>query len=102
MHARIEEEIFYAAAREADVDDDLIDEADVEHQTAKNLIAQIEKMKVGDPLFDAKVTVLGEYVKHHVEEEETQLFPECREAGMDLKELGARLAERKAQLMKVA
>ncbi len=56
-------------------------------------------MKAGDRLFDAKVAVLGEYVEHHVEEEEKEMFPESRDSSLDLKELGVRLAERKAELM---
>ncbi len=99
IHAQIEEEIFYPAAYEALDDDDLVDEAEVEHASAKHLIAQIQSSKAGEPLFDAMVKVLGEYVAHHVEEEESELFPECREAGMDLVALGERLAARKAELM---
>lgn len=99
-HAQIEEDIFYPAVREAIDDDDLMDEAEVEHASAKQLIAEIQSMQAGDPLFDAKVTVLGEYVKHHVAEEEGEMFPECRESNLDLKALGVQLAERKAQLMK--
>jgi hypothetical protein len=99
VHAKIEEEIFYPAARGAIEDDDLIDEAQVEHATAKQLIAEIEKMKVGDPLFDAKVKVLGEYINHHVEEEEKEMFPESRDADLDLKALGEQLAKRKDELM---
>lgn len=99
VHAQIEEEIFYHAAREAIDDDDLLDEAEVEHTSAKQLIAEIQAMKAGDPLFDAKVTVLGEYVNHHVEEEETEMFPESRDSDLDLKALGVQLAERKAELM---
>lgn len=101
VHAQIEEEIFYPAAYEAlDEDgDDLLDEAEVEHASCKALIAEIEAMTVGEPLFDAKVKVLGEYIKHHVEEEESELFPECRDAKMDLKALGEQLAMRKQELM---
>ena len=99
VHALIEEEVFYPAAREALNDDDLLDEAEVEHASAKQLIAEIQAMQVGDRLFDAKVTVLGEYIMHHVEEEETEMFLEARESGLDLKALGLQLAERKAQLM---
>lgn len=99
VHAQIEEEMFYPAAREAIDDDDLLDEAEVEHASAKQLIAEIQAMQVGDRLFDAKVTVLGEYIAHHVEEEETEMFPESRESDLDLKALGAQMAERKAQLM---
>jgi hemerythrin superfamily protein len=98
-HTTIEEEIFYPAAREADVESDLLDEAEVEHASAKDLIAQIESMSADDELYDAKVKVLGEYVEHHVQEEEGELFPQCREAGMDLAALGEELAARKSELM---
>lgn len=99
VHAQIEEEIFYPAARDATQDEDLLDEAEVEHASAKQLIAELQAMQVGDRLFDAKVTVLGEYIQHHVEEEETEMFPECRDSDMDLKAIGVQLAERKAELM---
>jgi hemerythrin superfamily protein len=99
VHATIEEEIFYPAAREAEVDDDLLDEAEVEHASAKDLIAQIEAMGPDAELYDAKVTVLGEYINHHVQEEEGEMFPKCRRAKMDLAGLATALAERKAELM---
>ncbi len=102
VHTRIEEEIYYPAVRGAIDDDDLLDEAEVEHAGAKALIAEIKAMKAGDRLFDAKVTVLGEYVAHHVEEEETEMFPESRASELDLKALGAQLAKRKAELMVAA
>jgi hemerythrin superfamily protein len=99
VHATIEEEIFYPAAREAEVEADLLDEAEVEHASAKDLIAQIQDMGPDDELFDAKVKVLGEYVEHHVQEEEGEMFPKCRKAGMDLAGLAEQLAGRKAELM---
>ncbi|HEY3635983.1 MAG TPA: hemerythrin domain-containing protein [Caldimonas sp.] len=99
VHAAIEEEIFYPAARAAGVAADVLDEAEVEHAAAKDLIAQIRDMDAGDDLYDAKVKVLGEYVEHHVHEEEDSLFPRCRVASMDLGGLGARLAARKTELM---
>ena len=99
VHALIEEEIYYPAARAAIDDDDLLDEAEVEHASAKQLIAEIQAMTAADRLFDAKVTVLGEYIDHHVEEEETEMFPESRESELDLKGLGAQMAKRKAELM---
>lgn len=99
VHSRIEEEIFYPAARKATGDEDLLDEAQVEHAAAKDLIDQIEAMQVGDPLYDAKVQVLGEQIRHHAGEEEAELFPEARRANMDLKALGARLQARKQELM---
>ena len=99
VHTQIEEEIYYPATREAIDDDDLLDEAEVEHASAKQLIAEIEMMKPGERLYDAKVIVLGEYVAHHVEEEETEMFPESRDTDLDLKALGAEMAARKVELM---
>jgi hemerythrin superfamily protein len=99
IHSMIEEEIFYPAAREAIQDDDMMNEAVVEHATAKDLIAQIQEMDGDDPMYDAKVTVLGEYINHHVEEEETEMFPKVKKAKMDLDSLGAELLERKEELM---
>jgi hemerythrin superfamily protein len=100
VHAVIEEEIFYPSARQAlPEEDDLLDEAEVEHGSAKDLIAQIRSMQPDQDLYDAKVKVLGEYVQHHVEEEETEMFPKCRRSEMDLRELGARLAERRTVLL---
>lgn len=99
VHARIEEELFYPPSRDATKDGDMIDEALVEHAGVKDLIAQIESMKVGDDLYDAKINVLSEYVKHHVKEEEEQLFPEVQSTKLDLREVGAKLAARKAELM---
>ena len=100
VHTKIEEEIFYPAARAATKDNALLDEADVEHACAKGLLAQIDATKVGDSHFDARVQVLGEQIKHHAKEEEDELFPEARESKMDLVELGARMAARKAELMR--
>jgi iron-sulfur cluster repair protein YtfE (RIC family) len=100
VHAMIEEEIFYPAARRAGVKASLLNEAQVEHASAKDLIAQIGASKVSDPLYDARVTVLGEYIRHHVREEEQELFPECRKAEVDMVELGAQLEKRRAELMR--
>ena len=101
VHAQIEEEIFYPAAREAlgDEGKDLLDEAKVEHNSLKELIGQIEGSGPDDDLFDAHVTVLGEYVKHHVKEEEGEMFPKLRKSDLDLVEVGAQLAARKKELM---
>ena len=100
VHTTLEEEIFYPAARIAldDDGDDLLDEAAVEHASAKDLIAQLEGASSDDELYDAKVTVLSEYIKHHVKEEHEELFPRCRKAKMDLKSLGAAMMARKTQL----
>lgn len=99
VHAQIEEEIFYPQARAATKDNDLIDEAIVEHATVKNLIAEIEEMEVGEDLYDAKIRVLGEMVKQHIKEEEQELFPELEAAKMDLGAVGKELAARKKELM---
>ena len=99
VHTQIEEEIFYRDAREEDVEEDLLDEAYVEHASAKDLIAQIRAMNPGDQYFDAKVKVLGEYIDHHVQEEEGEMFPKVRKARLDTVALGEQLAERKAQIM---
>ena len=99
VHAQIEEEIFYPQAREAVANDDLLNEALVEHAGAKQLIGQIESMTVGDQLYDAKVKVLGEQINHHVEDEEEELFPQVEDCDLDLDELGKKMAVRKAELM---
>jgi hypothetical protein len=98
VHARIEEEIFYPAARDVIQNRELVTQAMVEHASAKQLIADIESMEAGDELHEAKVKVLAEQIRHHVEEEETELFPEIGEAGLDLEALGQRLAKRKTEL----
>ena len=98
VHATIEEEVFYPAAREGLEEQDLLDEAEVEHASAKDLIAQIEGMEAGDELYDAKVKVLGEYIDHHVKEEEDELFPKVKRAKLDLEALGGELAARKHEL----
>ena len=101
IHTQIEEEIFYPATRAAiPKEGDLLDEAQVEHNGAKDLIAQLDAMQPGEDLFDAKVTVLGEYIKHHVKEEHTEMFPKVRKSKLDLRELGMRLAFRKEELAK--
>jgi len=98
VHAQVEEEIFYPTLREAIDDEDLMDEADIEHASAKDLIAQLEGMQPGDDHYDARVTVLGEYVDHHVKEEEGEMFSKARKADVDAAELGAQIAERKEEL----
>jgi hemerythrin-like domain-containing protein len=98
VHTRIEEEIFYPAVRKALKDQDLMNEAEVEHDSAKVLIRQLERMKPGDPKFAATFTVLGEYVNHHVKEEESQMFPKARRARVNLKGLGAKLMGQKIKL----
>ena len=98
IHTKVEEEIFYPVVRESIDEEDLMDEADVEHAGAKALIQQLEDMTPEDDHYDAKVTVLGEYIDHHVKEEHEEMFPKAKKAKVDLVELGARIAERKAEL----
>jgi hemerythrin superfamily protein len=97
LHTQVEEEIFYPAAREAIEEQDLLDEAEVEHASAKELISQLQSMQPSDELYDAKVTVLGEYVEHHVKEEEKEMFPKVRKARLDLELLAEQIEERKQQ-----
>ena len=99
IHAQLEEEIFYPAARAAIDDDDLMNEAMVEHASAKDLIGQIQSMEASDPMYEATVSVLGEYVNHHVGEEENEMFPKVQKSKMDLEEIGSEIAERKEVLM---
>ena len=99
VHTMLEEEIFYPAVREAIEDDDLMNEAAVEHETAKMLIEQLENMEPDDPNYVATFTVLGEYVMHHVKEEEGEMFPQAKKAKeVDLDELGERMKSRKEEL----
>jgi hemerythrin superfamily protein len=99
MHTQIEEEIFYPATREASKEtEDMVDEAVVEHASAKDLIAQILDMDPEDDLYDAKVKVLSEMIDHHVEEEEQEMFPKVRELGLDLAALGQEMAMRADEL----
>lgn len=99
VHAQIEEEIFYPRVKEALKDSELIPEATVEHATLKDLIAQLQDGEPGDEMFDAKVKVLSEYVKHHVKEEQNEIFPKVKESKLDLYELGEELMQRKEELM---
>jgi hemerythrin-like domain-containing protein len=99
LHTTIEEEIFYPAVREAVKEaEDKLDEAVVEHASAKDLIAQIQEMDPDDELYDAKVKVLSEQVEHHVEEEEKEMFPMVKKSGLDLAALGQEMAGRKEEL----
>ena len=100
VHAQIEEEIFYPALRAALKETDLLDEATVEHQTAKDLIAQIQAAGEPDDMFDAKVKVLGEYIDHHIKEEKGEIFPKARAAKkLDLVGMREELESRKEELM---
>jgi hemerythrin-like domain-containing protein len=98
LHTMLEEEIFYPVLRSAIDDDEMMDEADVEHGGARDLISQLEVMYPGDDHFDATVTVLGEEFAHHIEKEEGEMFEAARNAGIDLDLLAAQLAARRDEL----
>jgi hemerythrin superfamily protein len=100
VHTTLEEEIFYPAVREVIEDEDLMNEAAVEHETAKMLIDQLENMGPDDPNYFATFTVLGEYVMHHVKEEEDEMFPQAKKAkDLDFESLAAEMASRKQALL---
>lgn len=98
VHAQVEEEVFYPAVREAINAEDLMDEADVEHASAKQLIAMLEQSEPGGDHYDAMVTVLGEYVEHHVKEEEGEMFSKARKADVNAALLGEAMAARKVEI----
>ena len=98
IHATLEEELLYPAARAALSEDDLIDEAEVEHESVHALVDQLRGMRPGDDKFSARFTVLCEYVQHHVKEEEGELFPKLEKARMDWESLASTMAERRAAL----
>ena len=98
IHAQVEEEIFYPAVQAALKDKELVPEARVEHATLKELIAQVKDKAPEGEMFDAKIKVLSEYVKHHVKEEQTEMFPRAKKTKLDMRELGARIEARKDEL----
>lgn len=98
IHAQLEEELFYPAAREALDDLDMINEAEVEHTCAKQLISELSIMQSSDEMYDAKFIVLSEYVKHHIDEEEKEMFPKMKKANLDLSEMAEELEERRMEL----
>lgn len=98
IHAQIEDEFLYPALREAFDDAALIDQAEVEHGVARQLIGELESMHPDDNLYDAKFIVLGEYVRHHIQEEQNKIFPKIRESGMNLEALGKDILQRRIDL----
>jgi hemerythrin-like domain-containing protein len=98
VHVRIEEEIFYPAVRKAIKDKGLMNEAEIEHDSAKALIRQLERIKPSDPKYTATFTVLCEYIEHHVKEEEAEMFPKVRRARVNLQALGKKLMARRIRL----
>ncbi len=98
IHAQVEEKFFYPAVQKALKDHELVPEATVEHATLKDLIAQVKDIEPDGDMYDAKIKVLSEYVKHHVKEEESEMFPEAKSTKLNLMELGAQITQRKAEL----
>lgn len=103
VHTRIEEELFYPFVRDHGglAFTDLLDEALVEHATAKELIAQVQGMGADGDKYEARVIVLGEYIAHHVKEEEEELFPKLVGKKLDLRDLALQMKERKEELTAV-
>jgi len=99
VHAQIEEENFYPAVKAALKDKLLVPEATVEHAGVKDLIAQLEGAEPDGKMYDAKVKVLSEYVKHHVKEDQNEMYPKVKAQSVDMVELGARMAARKEDLL---
>ena len=99
VHATLEEEIFYPAVKAALKDHELVPEATVEHSSVKELIAQVKDVEPDGEMYDARVKVMGEFVKHHVKEEQTEMFPKAKKTKLDMIALGAQMAARKAELM---
>lgn len=100
VHATIEEEILYPAAREALTDDeDLVEEAESEHQQVRDLITQIQSSDPADEDYDEQIRALAQAVEHHVREEEDEMFPKLRDSDVDLEDMGLELSDRKAELM---
>jgi hemerythrin-like domain-containing protein len=102
LHAQIEEEIFYPAVKAALKDKMLVPEATVEHGGVRDLIAQLEGVEPDGEMYDAKVKVLSEYVKHHVKEEQNEMLAKAKASSLDMVELGARMARRKDDLLAAA
>ena len=98
VHTQLEEEIFYPAVKAALKDHELVPEATVEHASVKELIAQVKDAEPDGEMFDAKIKVMSEYVKHHVKEEHTEMFPKARDSGVDLVELRDQMLARKEAL----
>lgn len=95
MHSALEEQVFYPYLREVTGREDLIEEADIEHEAAKRMLEELDGQRLDSPRFDALLKVLGEYVEHHVQEEENVIFPLARKTGVDLDALGVELLERR-------
>ena len=98
MHSKLEEELIYPAIRPEIDDDDLMDEALEEHHVVHGLLVELKKMKPSDDRYDAKFTVLAENVRHHIKEEESEMFPKAEECEIDWEALYSQVVKRKEQL----
>lgn len=99
IHASLEEEVFYPAARECIDEESLIEEAEVEHASARSLIEQLLQLDPQDPKYAASFTVLGEYTLHHIKEEEKEIFPQLSRTDMDWPALVQAMHERRQELL---
>ena len=99
VHTQIEEEIFYPAVKAALKDKELVPEATVEHGSVKDLIAQVKDAEPSGEMYDAKVKVMSEFVKHHVKEEQNEMFPKAKKTRLDMVALGAQLQSKKDELL---
>ena len=99
VHSKLEEDLIYPEIRAEIEDDDLMDEALEEHHVVHGLIGELKKMKPSDERYDAKFTVLAENVRHHIKEEESEMFPKAEDCEIDWEELYAQVVNRKEQLM---
>ena len=98
VHSKLEEELIYPAIRSEIDDDDLMDEALEEHHVVHGLLGELKKMKASDERYDAKFTVLAENVRHHIKEEESEMFPKAEDCEIDWEELCSQVMKRKEQL----
>lgn len=99
VHAQVEEEVFYPAARQVLEQAEIINDAEEEHANAKQLISELEELSAEDDTFDARVKALRDAIIHHVEEEEGEMFAKLKEAGMETETLGEQMAERKQEIL---
>lgn len=98
LHAQLEQDLVYPALRDSLAEGMLIEQALIEHQSATQLINELQMMQAGDEFYDAKFLVLSEYVRHHINEEQDKIFPQAKDAKLDLMAMGEQLQQRKQAL----
>jgi hemerythrin superfamily protein len=99
VHTMLEEEIFYPAVKAAMRDKELVPEATVEHASVKDLIAQVKDVEPDGEMYDAKVKVMSEFVKHHVKEEQNEMFPKAQKTRLDMVALRDEMMAKKEALL---